>query len=193
MGYQWEHWAWLGAFLWISPQDTYAQKAFSLGKGQKEGEDASWNPAWLRCAPHQGQIWRCLARKKKKVQKTGLHKQPKLPLVDATLSELTCVLLQMYPAVSTLCFFHMHFASNDPPPFYFLTILISAEFFKEDENQSPFFCLSPPESAPNSSFKTCSADGIPYKRLSFALSTLLTAEGARDPSRNGGAFLGGCQ
>ena len=132
-------------------------------------------------------------KKKKKVQKTGLHKQPKLPLVDATLSELTCVLLQMYPAVSTLCFFHMHFASNDPPPFYFLTILISAEFFKEDENQSPFFCLSPPESAPNSSFKTCSADGIPYKRLSFALSTLLTAEGARDPSRNGGAFLGGCQ
>ena len=62
----------MGAFLWVSPQDTYAEKAFSLGEGQKEGEDASWNPSWLRDVPHTrtkyGDDW---PEKKKKIQKTA--------------------------------------------------------------------------------------------------------------------------
>ena len=60
-------------------------------------------------------------KKKKKSRKLPLHKQPKLPIVDTTHSELTCVLLQ-----KVSCCFHTHFAAstcimllmNHPSPFF---------------------------------------------------------------------------
>ena len=95
--------------------------------------------------------------------------------MQLTLRSPVCPFKRILLFPHTLCFFHMHFSSNEAPPF-FLTILISAEFFKEDKNGSPFFSPSPPESAPNSSFKTYSADGIPFKRLSFAVNKYATKQ-----------------
>lgn len=176
MGYQWEHWAWLGAFLWNSPQDT-CRGGFQFRGRTKGGRKCKLESSLAEMCPTPGPNLEMTGQeKKKKSRKLTLPKQPKLPLVDATHSAHLCA-----PS-NVSCCFHTHalllprvfcFWWTPPPRLFFcLTILISAEFFKEDKNRSPFFSLSPPESAPNSSFKTCSAGGIPFKRLSFAVSTL---------------------
>lgn len=41
MGYHWEHWVPAEYHLMHFPADIYAQKALSLGEGQKGGEDAT--------------------------------------------------------------------------------------------------------------------------------------------------------
>ena len=131
----------LGTFLWISQPDTCAEKALSLGEGQQEGEDASWNPSWLRHAhPHQDQMWRWWARKR------PLGKQPKPPLLGVMHSKFICTLFHMYFFFSpqVLCFLYTYFVFSThtlllTDAFIFFTTLVSLlnSFFKEDKNWGP--------------------------------------------------------
>ena len=105
--------------MWISQPNTCAEKALSLGEGQKEGEDSSWNPSWLRDGvltpgPNVEMIGQ------RQPRKLPPYKQSKLLLLGGTHSELSCVLFHMYFVFSTctllflqvFCFFYTYFASN---------------------------------------------------------------------------------
>ena len=130
---------WLGAFLWISQPSTCAEEALRLGEGQKEGEDASWSPSWLRDAcPHQDKIWRWLAR-------DNLENCPYISNLSCpywgqlTLSSLCVPHIFFFSHI--LCSFHTHFVSNKCFCLFHNLGLFAEFFLQRKHKQRSFFQL----------------------------------------------------
>lgn len=148
MGYQQSIAPRLGVFLWISWPNTCVEKALSRGEGQKEGEDTSWNPYWLKDVRHTrtkyGDDW-----PEKNPEKCPYVNNlscpyctqltPHLPMCSSThilfLATGTLLFLHILFFPHLFCFFHTYLLLINA--FTFFTILVSLlnYFFKEDKNQ----------------------------------------------------------